>query len=104
MNIRQALGMGAKKLMREGLPATGQVTEVKRCWWLKINTKPVRKDMWDGAIFPHHVFYRYQADGKEYEGSRIISAYAVPPKKGDTIFLYRHKSKPERSAMVPPAR
>ncbi len=33
------------------METVGTVISVKRQWWLKINTKPVRKDLFDGAIF-----------------------------------------------------
>ncbi len=46
---------------------TGTVTELKKIWWVKINTKPVRKYALDGAFFPCRVKVRYSADGTEYE-------------------------------------
>ena len=31
----------------------GTVISVKKQWWLKVNTKPVRMHALDGATFPH---------------------------------------------------
>ncbi len=46
---------------------TGTVTELKRLWWIKINTKPARKHALDGALFLHRGKVRYTANGTEYE-------------------------------------
>ena len=98
MSLCTLLGLGHKKLTATGVQTTGTVTEIKTCWWLKINTKPVRAHMWDGALFPHRVNYRYTVDGKEYQGKRIISPYAACPKKGDALIVFYH---PERSSIQP---
>ena len=31
----------------------GTVVSVKKQWWLKVNTKPIRMNTLDGATFPH---------------------------------------------------
>ena len=33
----------------------GTILSVKKQWWLKVNTKPIRKHALDGATFPHIV-------------------------------------------------
>ena len=43
----------------------GTVVSVKKQWWLKVNTKPVRMHALDGATFPHIVTVKYTVDGNE---------------------------------------
>ena len=100
MKLIQTLGIGRKKLIRQGERIPAVVTEVKTCWWLKINTKPVRAHMWDGALFPHLIRCRYTVGGREYEGRQIISPYAACPKAGDTITLCCRPGQPERFAIL----
>ncbi len=45
---------------------TGTVISVSKQWWLKINTKAIRKGPMDGAVFPHIIKAAYKVDGKEY--------------------------------------
>ena len=100
MNMLQTLGIGRKRLIRQGERIPGVVTDVKTCWWLKINTKPVRAHMWDGALFPHQITYRYTVDGREYPGKRIISPYAACPRTGDSVQVCYDARYPERSALI----
>ena len=44
----------------------GTIVEAKRQLWFKVNTKPVRTDSFDGAIFPHIVKIKYTVDGTDY--------------------------------------
>ena len=46
----------------------GIILSVKKQWWLKVNTKPVRMHAFDGATFPHIVTVKYTVDGNEIEG------------------------------------
>ena len=48
--------------------AEGVILAAKRCWWLKINTKPVRKHALDGAVFPYILTVRYSVNGTEFTG------------------------------------
>ena len=43
----------------------GTIISVKKQWWLKVNTKPVRMHALDGATFPHIVTVKYTVDGNE---------------------------------------
>ena len=43
---------------------SGTVVSVKKQWWLKVNTKVIRKGPLDGAIFPHIIKVKYMVDGK----------------------------------------
>lgn len=99
MGIFSTLGFGSKKLLSSGHRVAGTVTKVSTCWWLKINTKPVRTHAMDGAIFPHMVSYTYAVNGQSYSGKRIISAYAKAPSVHAPIQVYYDESKPAHSTI-----
>ncbi len=82
------------------METTGKVLEVKRQWWLKINTKPVRKHMFDGAIFPHVIKVSYTVDGKEYTKRKWISAYLHPPAVGASVRVFYEENNPKRAEIV----
>lgn len=75
---------------------TGTIAAVKKLWWLKINTKPVRLHSLDGAIFPHRVTVRYTVNGAEYIKKKIVSAWLVPPPVGTEIALHYNEDKPKK--------
>jgi len=102
MNPFRLLGIGDKKIIGSGREIAGVVTDVKKCWWIKVNTKAVRAHALDGALFPHIVYYRYSADGREYAGSRMISAFKEPPRRGETIRVFYDGENPSRSAVLLP--
>ena len=51
----------------------GVVTEVKTCYWLKVNTKPVRRSAIDGALLPHIIHFTYSVSGQTYKGKRYVN-------------------------------
>lgn len=99
MNILWIFGIGSKKLLSGGHSVVGTVTKVDTCWWLKINTKPVRTHAMDGAIFPHMVSYTYAVNGQTYSGKRIISAYAKAPNTSASIQVYYDENNPSHSTI-----
>jgi len=67
----------------------GKVVDAKKQWWLKINTKPVRMHMWDGAIFPYIIKVRYTVDGRDYVKRKWIRAgHPVPEAGGNATVIY----------------
>ena len=44
----------------------GVVISVKKQWWLKVNTKPIRMHALDGAVFPHIIKVKYTVNDTEY--------------------------------------
>ena len=67
----------------------GKVIAVQKQWWLKINTKPVRKHALDGATFPYIIKVQYTVDGKTYIKRKWIGAsYAVPAVGSSVTVLY----------------
>ena len=99
MNILCMLGFGEKRILAQNVSVPGRITAVKKCWWLKVNTKPVRRDMWDGAKFPHIAEFVYDADGKGHIGKIWISYDDVPPAVGKEIRVYIDPAKPQKYAV-----
>ena len=56
--LLRMFGIGVSAAIAGG-QTEGIVTEVKTCHWFKINTKPIRKHMWDGAVYPHIIHFTY---------------------------------------------
>ena len=81
-----------------GKETKGIVTEVKRCWWLKVNTKSVRKGAFDGALFPHIIHFTYSVNGISYKGKLFVSLNVRCPQKGETLEVYYDPDKPENYA------
>ena len=57
----------------------GTVIAANKQWWLKINTKPVRKHAFDGAIFPYVIKVKYTVNDKEYIKRKWIHAGGIVP-------------------------
>jgi len=99
MSIMKLLGLGSKKLISRGTAVRGNVVGVQKCWWIKINTKPMRSHSLDGAIFPHIITYKYDVSRKSYCGKQMISAYAHCPQVNESIQVFYDPSHPEKSAI-----
>ncbi|MBE5745352.1 MAG: sugar ABC transporter permease [Clostridiales bacterium] len=78
----------------------GEVVSVKRQWWLKVNTKPMRKGTFDGATFPYIVKVKYVVDGVEYTRRRWIKAGEACPAIGSLVNLVYRKTKPKKCKIV----
>ena len=99
MNIARMLGFGKNKIFAEGQVVRGRVTAVKRCWWLKVNTKAVRVTGLDGAKFPHVVYFTYVVNEKSFSGRRYISWTMDAPCVNDEIELYVDRNDPAKYAV-----
>jgi len=99
MSLFGCFGIGAKKTAAENNVTEGLVTKVEVCWWLKINTKPVRAHALDGAVFPHIIRFTYTVEGKEYAGSRYVNWNVRCPQKGERIKVYYRAAEPEKYAI-----
>ena len=82
------------------LETTGKVISISKQWWLKINTKSIRKNLLDGALFPHIIKVEYIIDGKPYTKRKWISAGATIPKVGDFVTITHDKNKPSRAKVL----
>jgi hypothetical protein len=78
----------------------GTVISVKKQWWLKINTKIIRKNPLDGAIFPHIIKVKYTVYGQEYVKRKWVKARISAPKVGDTVTVVCDESNPENSNIL----
>jgi len=80
--------------------STGAVVSVKKQWWLKVNTKPVRMHALDGATFPHIIKVRYVVNGTEYFKRKWIRACDQPPAVGTEVTVLYDVSKPGKSKVI----
>ena len=74
----------------------GTVVSVSRQWWLKVNTKIVRVNTFDGATFPHIIKVKYTADGNDYFKRKWISAGAPVPQIGNGVTVIYSENKPSK--------
>lgn len=75
----------------------GTIVAVYRQWWLKINTKPVRRHAMDGALFPHVLKVRYTVDGKDYFKRKWIPARDPVPVVGTPRAVLYSSEKPSKA-------
>lgn len=99
MRILRLFGFGSKAILAENHAVQGVVIDVKKCWWIKVNTKPVRAHLFDGALFPHIITYRYAVSGQEYTGKRFIGVYTRCPQQGERIPVYYSEENPDKSTI-----
>ena len=99
MSFGQILGFGEKKIFAQKLSVPGRITAVKKCWWLKVNTKAVRMGPMDGAMFPHIAVFTYEVNGTVYEVKRWVSSMDTPPKIGKTVEVYYDRQNPQKYAV-----
>ena len=78
----------------------GTVVSVKKQWWLKINTKPVRTHALDGAIFPHIIKVQYTVDGKTYIKRKWIGANSQPPAEGSSVTVLYCGNNPNKANVL----
>ena len=79
---------------------TGTVISVKKQWWLKVNTKPVRLHPLDGATFPHIIKVEYTVDGQIYTKRKWINAGCSIPVEGSFVTVLYDDNKPSRSKII----
>ena len=78
----------------------GAVVSVKKQWWLKVNTKPVRMHALDGATFPHIIKVRYVVNGDEYFKRKWIRACDQPPFIGAEVTVLYDEKQPSKSKVL----
>ena len=78
----------------------GTVISVKKQWWLKINTKPVRTHTLDGAIFPHIIKVQYTVDGKTYIKRKWIGANSQPLAEGSSVTVLYCGNNPNKANVL----
>lgn len=78
----------------------GTVIAVKKQWWLKINTKPVRTHSLDGAIFPHVIKVIYTVEGTPYTKRKWVPASHPIPTLGSEVTVLYGEEKPARAKII----
>lgn len=74
----------------------GKIEKVTKCWWIKVNKKPVRINALDGALFPHLMTVSYAVNGKKYKKTKYIGLKEGLIGIFGTVNVYYDKSKPSR--------
>lgn len=74
----------------------GTVLSAKKQWWLKVNTKPVRRGTFDGATFPHIVKVKYTVNGVEYIKNKWIRAGVPCPGVNEQVTVIYREDKPNK--------
>ncbi len=92
-------GIGTANAIAGG-QTEGIVTEIKTCWWLKVNTKPVRRHALDGALFPHIIHFTYSVGGQTYRGKRYVNWNKRCPVKDERITVCYEQENPEKYAVI----
>ena len=98
MNVFRLFGVGGNHIRATGCSVPGTITAVGRCWWLKINTKPVRRFSGDGAVYPSIITFSYQVDSIPYVGILYIPYRCRVPHAGETIDVYYDPANPKKYA------
>lgn len=78
----------------------GTVVSVKKQWWLKVNTKPIRMHVLDGATFPHIINVKYSVSGQEYTKRKWIKACETPPNLGSEVTVIYDENKPRKGKVL----
>ena len=78
----------------------GTVISVATQWWLKVNTKPVRRHALDGATFPHIIKVQYTVDGKDYIKRKWIGANSQPPMEGSSVTVLYCSDNPQKGKIL----
>lgn len=79
---------------------TGTVISVKKQWWLKVNTKPIRMHMLDGATFPHIIKVQYEVGGIPYTKRKWIGAGRPVPALGAALTVYYCKDNLKKAKVL----
>ena len=78
----------------------GVVISVKKQWWLKVNTKPIRTHALDGATFPHVIKVQYEIEGKPYTKRQWIHAGCPVASVGDCVKVVYCVEKPNKAKIL----
>ena len=79
---------------------TGKVFSVKKQWWLKVNSTPVRFGTMDGAAFPCVIKVEYTVNGQAYTKRKWIGAGRPVPEAGSSITVFYDESDPSHSEVL----
>lgn len=78
----------------------GTVLSVTRQWWLKVNIKPIRRGVLDGATFPHIIKVQYVVDGNIYIKKKWIKAGEEVPAVGNRLAVLYCSNMPTKAKVL----
>ena len=87
------------KIITQNNVTKGIIQKVTKCWWIKVNTKPVRIRALDGVIFPHIMTVTYDVDGVQYKKRKYIGLRSDTIGIFGNVDVYYDKNKPSRCAI-----
>ena len=82
--------------MRKENQVISKVIKVKKLWWMKINKKPIRVTPLDGATFPLSLQVKYNVDGNEYIGKKIVSWSEKDIQVNQEVLVTYNVDKPQK--------
>ena len=88
-----------EEIIQQNNRTNGKIEKVTKCWWIKVNTKPVRMHMLDGALFPHLMTFSYTVNGKKYKKTKYIGLREGLIGIFGMVNVYYDKDKPSRCAI-----
>jgi len=74
----------------------GKIEKVIKCWWMKVNKKPIRTHTIDGALFPYLMTVSYTVNGRKYKKTKYIGLREGLIGVFGTVNVYYDKNKPSR--------
>lgn len=80
--------------------AVGTVKTVKKLWWIKVNTKPVRRHYADGAVFPHSITAEYRIGQNIYTRKKLLWIDKAVPAVGDSVEIAYDPQKPQKGKIL----
>ena len=107
--LRQSMARNTKELCELHLTkgekimdkeTIGTVLSVAKQWWLKVNTKPIRMGVGDGATFPHIIKVQYAVDGNNYTKRKWIGAGKTVPEVGSKLTVLYRSDKPSKAKIL----
>lgn len=99
MGLKQIFGIGTKRILAEGQHTEGVITDVKACWWMTINQKPVRMSNAE-SLHPQMVTFTYTVDGRLLTGKVCIRWDSPIPAVGSHVTVVYRTEKPEDYAVA----
>ena len=82
--------------IKDCMKTTGTVIKVHKCWYIKVNQKPVRTHALDGAAFPHIVTVEYEANGQKYAKKKFLNYNITCPNVGSNVDVYYNSENPKK--------
>ena len=88
-----------EEIIKQNNRTNGKIEKVTKCWWIKVNTKPVRMHMLDGVLFLYLMTVSYTVNGKKYKKTKYIGLRKDTIGIFGTVNVYYDKDKPSRCAI-----